>query len=99
MPPLNPNPVSCLSDTVTQVRDDRGRLLGCIPRIDDDSASVVNTPSGTVFELRWFAHIAVFVPEGSNPFLLDNFTPLNQDNFDLSVGPGAGDDPDIGVAP
>ncbi len=103
MPQLDPSKVLiCLSDQVTPVRDLAGKLLGCIPRVEDDQATYVSSPSGQNFEIWTAAQQCIRCdPKTHDPMTLEGFFPLVIENADLADGvtvTTAGDDPDIGQA-
>jgi hypothetical protein len=91
----------CLSDEVTPVRDTDARLLGCIPRIQDDNAVLVTGTNGQNFELRIATTVCVCVDlKTHDPSTLPDFVPLDMKNADIGtplVGEGAapGEDPDL----
>jgi hypothetical protein len=89
----------CLSDEVTPVRDLDARLLGCIPRIQDENAVVVTADNGQNFELRIATTVCVCVDlKTHDPTALPGFVPLDLENADIGapLTPGeAGSDPDL----
>lgn len=96
MPPLNPEIIRCLTDTVTQVRNERGQLVGCVPKLVNDPA-MVTTASGKTFETRFAVALCVYVAAGDDPQLLDGFVWVDRANADLALPlTTTGDDPDIG---
>lgn len=85
-----------LSDAYTPVRDLQGRLLGAVPRVAD-TAEIVGSPRGEMFELRIASQVCVCVDlTKQTPKSLDGFIPLDPSNADLAE-PVAGTDADIGV--
>lgn len=106
MPQLDPNQyVTVTSDSFTQVRDEQGRLLGAIPKIDEDRGQLTVTDSdGNQHEIGYTMQLCVLCnTRTSNPNKLPGFIPLDARNSDLAdpVAGGhgvGGDDPDLAEA-
>lgn len=97
--PLTPHDyLRVLSDAFTPVRDLTGRLLGCVPRVPDNTELLRGT-NGAVFELHISAQACVRVnldDPSQNPHALAGFTPLDDTHVDLAIPVHrGGDDPDI----
>ena len=93
--PLDPSSyLRCLSDRFTPVRDQQGRLLGCIPRVQDDCIGVGPHPCVIAAQACLLVNL-----DGPGPYTeaLPGFIPLDDTNTDLAVpAPGTGgDDPDL----
>lgn len=87
-----------LADAFTPVRDTRGRLLGCVPRVTDDATATLSDAHGNVFELRIAAQVCVCVDldAGQSPRFIDGFVALDDTDTDLAVpAVPAGADPDL----
>lgn len=96
------NILKCLSDEFTPVRDTDARLLGCIPRVQDETAATITGTNGQNFELRLAVQCCVCVDLNSHdPAALPDFIPLDMKNADIAqplagseaADPGA--DPDL----
>lgn len=80
------NFLRCSADGFTAVRDGRGRLLGCIPRLTTDVPAVV-VPGHQPFETRVAAVLCVCVGPGQDPSVLPGFVCLDTKNADLANSP------------
>jgi hypothetical protein len=84
------NYLRVLADAFTPVRDQFGRLLGCVPRVADDA--ILAGP----FPLAISAQVCVRVDldqPGTPPLTaLPNFVALDDSNTDLALPVGGDDD-------
>lgn len=78
--------IRCLSDKFTPVRDQRGQLLGAIPR-QADSAETITDVHGNMFPLMFAAQVCVMVDtsQGLSPAHIDGFVPLDDTDADLAT--------------
>lgn len=74
-----------ISDAFTPVRDETGRLLGCVPRVRDDVDAL--SYAGQAFDLRLAAQVCLCVNlgAGQRPQVLEGFVPLPDINIDLAT--------------
>jgi len=93
--PLSPdNYLRCLSDPFTPVRDQTGRLLGCVPRVPDDA--YMAGPFPLMLAAQACVLVAVDQP-GTPPITaLPGFIPLDDSQADLATPVGE-DDLAVGV--
>jgi len=93
---LDPNSyLRVLLDTFTPVRDTQAHLVGCIPKVPDNS-DIITDSQGRIYELRWSMQVCVCIDlEQQSPTSLDGFIPLDDTDTDLAVPVARGDDPDL----
>lgn len=96
---MNPNDfLRCSNDAFTQVRNERGELLGVIPRLAEHVQGIRGT-DGQPYLLRVAAVSMLCVPNDCNPAqVIPGFIPMGPS------GPGArpttqGSDPDLALPP
>lgn len=82
--PLSPeNFLRALHDAFTPVRDETGRLLGCIPKVRDDDIFV------GPFPLQWCAQVCLTAdlhgPNAGEVSSLPGFIPLDDSQVDLLI--------------
>lgn len=84
------NFLRALNDTFTPVRDETGRLLGCVPKVRDDEIMV------GPFALKWCAQVCVEAdlhgPNASEVSSLPGFVPLDDSQIDLLIPVAAEED-------
>ncbi len=86
------------SDTFTPVRDTEARLLGVIPKVEDDNATLVTGTDGSLFELRISTQVCVCVdPATQDVRKLPGFMAVDLENEDLALPVAGGDDPDLAM--
>lgn len=92
---LNPHDyLRVTGDQFTPVRDQLGKLLGCVPRVPDNAERLAN-PRGSSFELRIAAQVCVCIDTTTQtPTDIPNFIPLDSNLPSLAHAVG-GDDPDL----
>lgn len=84
MPDLH-NFLQCLADDFTPVRDAQGHLLGCIPRVPDNTELVFNS-TRAAFELRIAGQVCVCVDINiQDPSTLEGFIPYDKAAVDISI--------------
>ena len=64
----------CVSDAYTAVRDEQGKLLGCIPLLTAD-VPAVPAPGSDPFETRIAAVRCILVKRNQDPAKLPGFIP------------------------
>ena len=71
-----PNYLKANDDGMIQVRDNDGRLMGCIPgELREGTTTIVGKDGRTTFYVGLFMNMAVHVMEGQNPTDLNGFVP------------------------
>lgn len=87
----------CIDDKFTPVRDLTGALIGCVPRVPDNTDAINH--GGQTFELRIAAQVCVCVDlDRQTPAVIDGFIPWGNAHGDpLDPTVPAGEDPDIAV--
>ena len=90
----------CVNDQFMQVRNERGELLGCIPR-PADNATGIRGNDGVAYLLRVMAVSGICLPNDIDPTnIVPGFISLRSMNeTDTKQYSEAGRDPDLALPP